>query len=127
MHKKSILITGIILILLIGGVISLLFYNKSKIRRFDVSMYNSYIKQFPSDEILGPIDSAKYAKEKAEAVWLELYGDEVKDKKPYTIFFDDSNEVWLVEGRLSKNMLGGVPHILIQKSDGKILAVWHDK
>ncbi len=124
MNKKSVLIIGILLALLIGGAISFLSPSmESKVKDFDVATYNSYIKQFPSEEILGPIDDAKNAEEKAETVWLELYGDEVKNKKPYTIFFDDSNEVWLVEGSLSKNRIGGVPHILIQRSDGKTAIV----
>jgi len=43
------------------------------------------------------------------------------------VLFDEESETWLVHGTLPKNTIGGVPYILIQKSDGKVLAVWHTK
>ena len=117
-----------ILILLAGGVICLLlFHTESKVEKFNVSDYSRYIDQFPSDKVLGPINSAKIAKEKAEVIWIELYGEEVKQKKPYSVFFDEIHGIWMIQGSLTENWIGGVPYIIIQKSDGKILAVWHEK
>ena len=58
---------------------------------------------------------------------IEIYGESVKNKKPYNVSFDEQNQVWMIQGTLPKNWDGGVPHILIQKSDGRILAIWHDK
>lgn len=101
---------------------------EDKVNEFSLSEYSNYIENFSSDKILGEIDNEKIAKEKAESVWIELYGDQIKrEKKPYIVSFDPNNQVWLVTGSLPKNMLGGVPYILIQKPDGKVLAVWHDK
>lgn len=94
---------------------------------FRLTDYSDYIAEFPSEKVLGTIDSLQKAKEEAEIIWLEVYGDSVKDMKPYIVSYDEESQVWLVQGTLKKNHDGGVPCILIQKSDGKVLAVWHGK
>jgi len=131
MNKKLIMsIACAIIILLFGGVVYMALFDRQEenLREFSLSEYNKYIEKFPYDEILGGIDTQEIAKEKAETVWVEIYGNQIKkEKKPYIVFFDSNNEVWLVTGSLPTDMDGGVPYILIQKSDGKVLAVWHDK
>ena len=106
-----------------------------KLEKYNDTIYH-YENYFPLEkksEALGFIDSAKTAKNKAEMVWIEIYGKSIKRQKPYQVFFDETNEVWLITGsfpmpeRLFKSFKGGVAHILIQKSDGKVLAIWHDK
>ena len=94
---------------------------------FRLTDYSDFIAEFPSEKVLGAIDSLQKAKEEAEIIWLEVYGDSVKDMKPYIVSYDGESQVWLVQGTLKKNQDGGVPCILIQKSDGKVLAVWHGK
>jgi hypothetical protein len=105
------------------------FLRKEVINHFSLDDYDYYINlnRYSSDRILGPVDDAEIAKEKAEDVWIELFGDSVTGKRPYQVMFDETNEVWLVQGTLPKKMLGGIPYIIIQKTDGKVLAVWHDK
>ncbi len=95
---------------------------------FKLSDYSFFIEStaFDFDRKLGTIDSAKDARKKAEAVWVELYGEKIKDRKPYRVFYDEQNQAWLVVGS-SNNILGGVPYIIIQKMNGKILAVGRDK
>ena len=106
----------------------MLIMNKtSKVDNFSISDYGNYIEQFSSEKNVGETNNAKTAKKKAEEVWIELYGEKVKSSKPYRTLYDETNEVWLVQGSLHENMIGGVPHILIRKSDGRILAVWHTK
>ncbi len=61
----------------------------------------------------------------AEAVWVAIYGEDVYKKKPYKVKL--KNGIWIVEGTLPRNYQGGVPYILIQKKDGKILKVMHGK
>ena len=39
----------------------------------------------------------------------------------------DENSNMVVSGTLWKNFIGGVPNVIIQKSDGKVLAVWYTK
>lgn len=99
-----------------------------KIEKFDVEDYSYFIAEFSSDEVLGSIDNAQIAKEKAEMIWLEKYGQDVKKEKPYHVYYDMKNGVWLVTGTMPcDNADGGVAYILIEKADGKVMAVWHDK
>lgn len=116
---------------MIGGVLlSFFFINKNSnkgIGEFKLSDYQSFLDKFSSDKVVGNIDNTEIAKAQAEKVWIEIYGNNIKEKRPYEVLFDNENQVWLVQGRLPKNRDGGVPYILIQKSDGKVLAVWHDK
>lgn len=42
-------------------------------------------------------------------------------------FFDSETELWLVTGTLHGGEEGGVAYLIVQKADGKVLAVWHEK
>lgn len=94
---------------------------------FKLKDYNYYVENFSSEKVLGEIDSEEQARKTAEKVFVEIYGKSVVDKKPYRVSFDDESQVWLVQGNISKHNIGGIPNILIQKSDGKVLAIWHSK
>ena len=100
---------------------------------FEMSDYESQIKSHSSELILGETPTKKDARDKAERVWLEYYGDSIHRERPYLVYFDEENGTWLVKGTFElphpKFLLypfanGVTPHILIQKSDGKVLAVW---
>ena len=128
LKRKYIFLFAIILITLIGVVIILIIKNRAPdVKSFDVSQYQYYIDTYPSDKSVGSILDAKDVIVKAENFWIEKYGNGVKKKKPYQVFYDEKNGVWLVKGSLPPNMDGGVPHILIENSTGDVLAVWHDK
>lgn len=64
---------------------------------------------------------------KYDTIWLNLFGEKIKDEKPYKVFYDEQNDIWLVKSSLPRGWIGGVVYILMQKSDGKILAIWHDQ
>ena len=115
--------------ILIGGIIFVItLCNDSKVDAFDLSDFQYEIQEYKSDKILGTTENRSEAKKKAVQIWCEIYGNDIKKKKTYKVFFDEAEDVWLIKGSmLSKNMVGGVPYILIQKSDGKVLAIWHDK
>lgn len=127
--NKQIITLCIIFALLIVGTITLLFYSQKepRIENFDFSEYEWVIAQSPSDIVLGPIDNATEAKKKALAIWIEIYGEKVNNKKPFIVSFDEQHGIWMVRGSLPPNYLGGVPYILIQKESGKVLAIWHGK
>jgi hypothetical protein len=74
----------------------------------------------------GYIVDSESAIKLAEIVWLNVYGSKIKYNKPFKAILKDG-KIWVVEGTLSDNTLGGVPYIEIQKSDGKILKVTHGK
>ena len=61
----------------------------------------------------------------AEAIWLPIYGKKIYDNRPFIAKLRDSS-VWVVEGTLN-SAKGGVPYMEIQKSDCKILKVFHGK
>ena len=123
--RIAIVFVLLLVVIVIVGVA--LLWNVQRISYFTLNEYDDVIANFPSDKLLGPVTSAKEAKEKAEAVWLEVYGDEVKKEKPYSVAYDENTGTWLVQGHLPWYMVGGVANILIQESDGSVLAVWHEK
>ena len=129
MNKKAkILITAAVIIVIAASLLYFVLFNKAKESgTFDLAQYSTYIENFPSEQVLGAVDSPKAAKEKAETVWLGIYGDTIKEEKPYQVLFDEASQVWLVHGTIPKGMDGGEAFILLQKADGKVLAVWHDK
>jgi len=127
--KRLIIPLFCLAILLVGSAILFIsnYGGKEKIKEFSLNEYNDYIQRFPSDRKTDTIESAKMAKVEAEKIWIEIYGKQVKKEKPYNVFYDDKNEVWLINGSLRKGWVGGVAYILIRKHDGKVLAVWHCK
>lgn len=76
---------------------------------------------------MGIIKDDKDAKPKAEEIWIEVYGNKIKDKKPFIVYYDRDTECYLVTGSVPKKVDGGKPYIIFQEKDGLILAVWHDK
>lgn len=97
------------------------------VKGFEFNDYQYYVDSFPSEENVGNIIDAKDAIKKAEKIWIKLYGESIKKEKPYQVFYDEDNGIWLIQGTLRSNMKGGVANILIQNKTGKVLAVWHEK
>lgn len=132
-NNKIILCSILLIVVMFGGIIIFNIFkilNNTKIESFNLNdepYYLQAIQDFPSDKLLGEITTAKNAKEKASSEWIKLFGEKVKNEKPYKVLYDEQNEIWLVKGSLPKGWKGGVSYILIQKSDGKILAIWHDQ
>ena len=60
-------------------------------------------------------------------ILIEKYGTQIKKQKPYKVFYDETNDVWMVTGTLPSNKKGGVANIIIDNSTGKVLAIWHSK
>ncbi|MFR1518742.1 MAG: NTF2 fold immunity protein [Clostridia bacterium] len=128
MSKRVVLVLFVVIVL-IGGIILMVVQQTSEpeVKAFEISDYQYYINNFSSEKILGSVMDSEAAKKKAEDLWLELYGNNIKKKKPYQVFFDSKNEIWMIQGTLPLNRAGGVPYLLIEMKTGKVLAVWHDK
>ncbi len=73
----------------------------------------------------GYVPNARTAIKIAEAIWLPIYGDGIYSKKPFVAKLN--NDVWVVQGSLSIQMVGGVPVAEISKKTGKVLRVSHGK
>lgn len=126
MVRKIVLI--FILLALVAGVYIIIIENHlPKVKNFEICNYQYYIDNFPSQENIGPVIDAKDAVNKAEQIWVRLYGDKIKKEKPYEVFLDEKNGIWLVRGSLRSGMMGGVAHLIVEKASGKVLAVWHEK
>ena len=65
--------------------------------------------------------------EMAKIVLFPIYGKkEIEKHKPYQVKLIN-NEIWSIKGQLDNNHEGGTFSILINKSDGKVLAISHSK
>lgn len=131
MKSKSIVVVFAVNFI-IGSLLAILLLNQeSEVGMFNFDEYSNYTIDYPSDSVLGPVNDAESAKEKAQSVWLVLFGESIEDEKPYKVFFDESNGMWLVTGSMPKRLFGSikgsVANIIVRKSDGKVMAVWHDK
>ena len=124
--KKQVIFISIFVV--IGAIIIMTrCFRKPLVGEFELSDYQYFVENFSSEEILGEIIDSKDAIIKAEKTWIKIYGEGIKDEKPYRIFYDSKNDVWLIQGSLQSNSVGGVANILITGNNGKVLAVWHEK
>lgn len=76
--------------------------------------YGNTVKQDNSDYVPNKETAIRIA----EAIWLPIYGDGIYEKKPFVARLINAH-VWVVEGTLDKDKVGGVPYIEIQKRTAK--------
>lgn len=124
---KKLLFIGCVALLVLITIFITLFKNEHNIGNFSISQYEDRINNCSFNVSFGKINNAEEAKKHAETLWIKEYGVEVKKKKPYVVFYDSNVKAWLVQGSLSHETDGGVPNIIINEVDGKVLALWHDK
>ena len=98
-----------------------------QIQTFEICNYQYYIDNFPEQEKVEPVSDIADLLKSVEEIWLRKYGVDIKKQKPYQVFYDNENEVWLVTGSVRPITEGGVAYILIDGITGDVLAVWHDK
>jgi hypothetical protein len=80
--------------------------------------YNAYDKDIVSDSLSAVLI--------AKAAWYPLYGKEkIEKEKPFRV--TEYKKYWTVAGSLPDGYFGGTAHIVIRKSDGKVMLVWHEK
>ena len=128
--KKMFLVVAIVILVacIVGGVFMIIIKNKSpQIKTFNLSEYLYFIDNFSSEDCLGSIFDSKELLKKVESIWIKKFGERVKAEKPYQIFYDEQNGVWLVQGTLPADMMGGVANIIVENNTGKVLALWHEK
>lgn len=61
----------------------------------------------------------------AEAIWLPVFGNKIYSSKPFVAVLKN-NSIWVVQGTLHTEK-GGVPYLEIQKSNCKVLEMYHSK
>lgn len=97
---------------------------------FKLSDYEDMIGKTSREESFDPISDIDTLLEKTEKLWVEVYGKDVQDQKPYLVYFDQETGAWLVQGTFHNpdgNKKGGVANILVDHETGDVLAVWHTK
>ena len=127
--KRGVLIAILVCaVVLCVGVGVYLWTDARPVQSFSLADYSDELSNFPSDRVTPPVSSPKEARERAEEIWTEIYGDRVQQQKPYRVFYDRDTGVWLVKGHfhLLPGLKGGVAYLLITDG-GDVLAVWHTK
>ena len=96
---------------------------------FRLEDYRDTMEQFPSEESFGPITDTEFLLEKAEDLWIRIYGKDIRDQRPYLLSYDETAGVWLIRGTFPypDNYVGGVANMLVENATGNVLAVWHEK
>lgn len=124
--KKKFLLSCILccIVVLLAFILNL--NNNQSVKQFSISEYKYEINYFSTNSKVCKITNANTAMIEAENLWVEMYGNEVKKNKPYSVSYDSNAKIWLVEGNSRNKDCGGVPYTLI-KTNGKVLAIWHDK
>jgi hypothetical protein len=72
------------------------------------------------------LNSSDKAIEMADKKWLEIYGNDIYNKKPFTAEFKNDT-IWIIQGTLSRLKKGGVPYAEINAKNCKFIIVTHGK
>lgn len=124
--KKRVIIVGIVVLFMAGCLLAFLFYPAYDVQHFDLNDYDSELKAFTSDLVLGKVKDAEDAVKKARSAWYDIYGISSISYWSYEVFYDSQNDVWMICGsHLSTE--GGVPYSILQGNTGAVLAVWHER
>lgn len=112
----------------IAIVLSIASCNENKKKGKDVitpeNMYNKPFKgSNPNKE--GYVPDELTAIKIAEAIWLPIYGEKIRDYEPFKASLS-GDSTWVVTGTIHTSE-GGAPFAFIQKKDGRILDVYHEK
>ena len=94
---------------------------------FETGGYLRYVEEFSSDEILDPVSDTNDLVDQIESIWIGIYGEQITEQRPYQVFYDEKNGIWMVKGTLKENILGGVAYALIADGTWEVLAIWHTR
>lgn len=129
MIKKH-LTFGVVAAIMLAVVIAVLNLYIPRTCDFSFEDYNGYI--YPDDPIFtsgidiyrGAVDNKWTAAKVGAEFFNEVYG---KTMRPITVGYDAKNDMWHIYGyfRHRRHKKGGPAHIIINASDGKLIAVWH--
>jgi len=119
--KKKVIFMIIILFLLLSLVIVFVIFRMTSSKNYILPVdQNSFVKN-------GAVPNEETAIKIAEAIWLPIYGEKIYNRQPFKAEYIEKEDCWYVRGTLPENWTGGVPEIKINKSDCKIVYVFHGK
>ena len=111
-----------------------LWYQHPTVKPFSLENYQYYVESFDREGLLDhvngdatvfdrydQIDSGREAINAAKKIWRKFY-DGVGFYRPYRVYFDETNQTWLVTSSVFFFLEDG-PSLIIS-SDGEVLAMW---
>ena len=141
MNKKVVFVIGIICGMIISVFVCLLQkehhqdmdkQKSIKTYRFIGSFYDNQsinIDSIYSNDFL-PLDvipDVETAVKVCEPILISAYGEDIMEERPYMVKLCNNN-FWRISGSLpSQAKQGGTFSIIIQKSDGKVIKMYHTK
>lgn len=87
--------------------------NTHDIIPFDIKDFQNEIDEFPSSDNIGPVNSVDDLLDKAERIPIRVYGEEIKNEKPFEVSHDGKHEIWMICGTLTPGYEGGAVNILV--------------
>ena len=145
MRKKFLLLGSILLILMLGIVILVVFYNTQdkdtltedenkplEVGEFSLDVladkYQWYFENLPSDKNIGDITTAEIAAQKAKEFLLEEFNgidedDDCFQPKWVRVDYDSKRDCWHVYNTTPKDMVGGVFHVFVY-SNGDVISAF---
>ncbi len=94
-----------------------------------------YVMEYGDHNVLNTKDAVpnkEIAVKIAEALLIPIYGEKVLEQRPFNCLLVDES-IWFISGTLAKCSpdegvrTGGVAYVILQKKDGKVLKITHDK
>ena len=131
MTKKLHITLGVIAAMVLTLAIAVLDLYIPRTCDFSVNDYTGLI--YPEDDpnqgfnikgiYLGTVDNKWTAAKVGAEFFKEVYG---KAMRPITVGYDAENDMWHIISyfRYHKHKKGGPAHIIINASDGKLVAIW---
>lgn len=73
----------------------------------------------------GLVPNARTAAMIADAVMIGLYGDKVREARPYEVVLQPDS-TWHVTGSIHGRRMGSMPHVFISARDGRVIDQYYD-
>ncbi len=132
MKKRNVIISCAVICTIVSAILVLILHKSTsdsiEVKPFMLNQYRRELSSFSTDKQVGKIVDERDVLEKAERIFLETFGDDVLKEKPFNLYFDQENKVWLVTGSCpsGSRYKGGVAYLLVSE-EGHVLAVWHEE
>ncbi len=128
------LLAGVAVIVLVTVLLSQCMLAKP--RSFDLDAQSDFIRAYEQSTLpqefacltqpVGAIDSMKAAQRAAESLWLQVYGQEITEQKPYEVYYDADAGVWCVCGSATYYPAAdddGIVMALLAEEYGRVIAL----
>lgn len=131
--------TKVLMILLCAGLLLFVLFYKPLYKigtgSFDLEdeHYQSYIRDYPelAERLDWPVQGVKISDTEnrrtmvleAEKLWIEIYGEDTVEERPYRVLYDEKYGAFMIHGTLPLFYGGGTAYMLIEDGTGEIIAI----